>query len=493
MKTNEGILSNKSILLFLMVGSGIGILLFLPYLEFHIFSFNMHITRTNAALLDKWQYHDPPKPLGFQRKESYEFPKTEDETKGFVEQGDLNPTEVEPTTAFKLLETTETTPTIKITTTTTTKSTAPTKSLISAKTTTVTKGKTSKTTTNTTAMATTSVSTKTILFYTPFFLEKPWGYFMPIDDYTKTCGCNFDHCKISYNINDYSKADIVFFHARDMPTMSILEDLKKKSKKGQYWMYFVKENPFNSPPTGPLNRLFELAMTYRYNSDFPFPYGRYVTRTPEDKEDYTLDVAKNKTKQIAWMVSHCGTRRDKLAKYFEQHGLIIAVGGGCASQFQNRLHCSTKECTEEMSKYKFYFSAENNLCNQYITEKYWSNPFKINAVPIVLGGSNYADPQLAIPGSFINALDFKTPQDLVEYIKKVDSNDTLYNSYFNWKKRYKLFQEKQWGCSYAMCNLCDHLKKGIKVPKDILDNTIYSGSECGPTERFFDQWIQSSR
>ena len=96
-----------------------------------------------------------------------------------------------------------------------------------------------------------------------------------------------------------------------------------------------------------------------------------------------------------------------------------------------------------MSKYKFYFAAENNLCNQYITEKYWENPFLINAVPIVLGGSNYADPQLAIPGSFINAFDFKTPQKLVEYIKKVDSDDTLYNSYFNWKRHYKLFHEKE--------------------------------------------------
>ena len=317
----------------------------------------------------------------------------------------------------------------------------------------------------TTKINNTAVQSKVILFYTPFFREKPWCYFYSKKDYINTCDCNFDHCEISYDNNDYSKADIVFFHARDMPSISELRDLKSNSKNGQYWMYFVKENPFNIPPTGPLNRLFELAMTYRYNSDFPFPYGRYVNRSQEDKDDYTLDVAKTKSKQIAWMVSHCGTRRDKLAKYFEQHGLTIAVGGGCADQYENKLHCLIRHCTEEMSKYKFYFAAENNLCNQYITEKYWENPFLINAVPIVLGGSNYADPQLAIPGSFINAFDFKTPQKLVEYIKKVDSDDTLYNSYFNRKRHYKLFHEKESGCSYAMCNLCDHLKKGIRFPE----------------------------
>ena len=88
-----------------------------------------------------------------------------------------------------------------------------------------------------------------------------------------------------------------------------------------------------------------------------------------------------------------------------------------------------------MSKYKFYFAAENKLCNQYITEKCRHKFFSINEVPIVLGGSNYAEPQLATPGSLINVLGFKTPKKLVEYIKKLDSDDTLDNSYFN-SKRY---------------------------------------------------------
>ena len=149
-------------------------------------------------------------------------------------------------------------------------------------------------------------------------------------------------------------------------------------------MYFLKENPFNILPTGPLNRLFELAMTHRYNSDFPFPYGRYFNRWQEDKDDYTLHVAKNKSKQMVWMVSHCGTRREKLIKYFEQHDLTIAGGNGCTDQYENKLYCLTRECTEEMSKYDFYFAAENNLCNQYITEKYWGNFFRLMKFPLFL-------------------------------------------------------------------------------------------------------------
>ena len=67
----------------------------------------------------------------------------------------------------------------------------------------------------TTKINNTAVQSKVILFYTPFFRDKPWCYFYPKKDYTNTCGCNFDHCEISYDNNDYSEADIVFFHAKE--------------------------------------------------------------------------------------------------------------------------------------------------------------------------------------------------------------------------------------------------------------------------------------
>ena len=294
----------KAKTLFLIIVSVIAIVLFSQYFEFKVL-FSLKIFNINAASPKKRWYRTSTKPLTVPQQQLHEDIKTETKAGRHLEQAKSNPIQ---------LATTNTAP-VELTTTTTTLTTA-TKSVA------------------TTKINNTAVQSKVILFYTPFFREKPWCYFYSKKDYTNTCGCNFDHCEISYDNNDYSKADIVFFHARDMPSISEFRDLKNNSKKGQYWMYFAKENAFNTPPTGPLKHLFELAMTYRYNSDFPFPYGRYVKRTPEDKEDYTLDVAKTKSKQIAWMVSHCGTRRDKLAKYFEQHGLTIAVGGGCADNMK---------------------------------------------------------------------------------------------------------------------------------------------------------------
>ena len=51
-------------------------------------------------------------------------------------------------------------------------------------------------------------------------------------------------------------------------------------------------------------------------------------------------------------------------------------------------------------------------------------------IPIVLGGANYSDPNIAIPGSFINVQDFPSVKELAGYLLKVASNDTLFNSYF---------------------------------------------------------------
>ena len=66
----------------------------------------------------------------------------------------------------------------------------------------------------TTKINETAVLSKIILFYTTFFGEKSWPYFYSKKDYNKTCGCNFDHCEISYNNNEYSKVDILFFSCK---------------------------------------------------------------------------------------------------------------------------------------------------------------------------------------------------------------------------------------------------------------------------------------
>ena len=74
-------------------------------------------------------------------------------------------------------------------------------------------------------------------------------------------------------------------------------------------------------------------------------------------------------------------------------------------------------------------------------------------VPVVLGGADYAS--IAPRHSYINALDY-SPRQLVDYLKLLDANDTLYAEYFWWKPHYRVLYEDEI-TNKAFCHLCEAL------------------------------------
>lgn len=49
-------------------------------------------------------------------------------------------------------------------------------------------------------------------------------------------------------------------------------------------------------------------------------------------------------------------------------------------------------------------------------------------------GARPIEYRLSAPlNSYIHVADFESPQKLAEYLKLLDKNDELYNSYFKWK------------------------------------------------------------
>jgi len=66
----------------------------------------------------------------------------------------------------------------------------------------------------------------------------------------------------------------------------------------------------------------------------------------------------------------------------------------------------------------------------------------------VLGGANYT--KLAIPGSYINVMDFKTVKQVAEYLQYLDKNNTAYNEYFKWRLKYKVDESPM----TSFCHMC---------------------------------------
>ena len=112
--------------------------------------------------------------------------------------------------------------------------------------------------------------------------------------------------------------------------------------KEQLEGYFSRESSFNMlPPEKNISDLFNLPVTYRSKSDFPFPWGYYVKR--ENSYDQDIEsIIKNKTKQILWLVRNCNNKRDKLAYYFQGNGLELDVYGECAERFEHQKQCESE-------------------------------------------------------------------------------------------------------------------------------------------------------
>ncbi|KAK6964091.1 alpha-(1 3)-fucosyltransferase C [Biomphalaria glabrata] len=192
------------------------------------------------------------------------------------------------------------------------------------------------------------------------------------------------------------------------------------------------------------NSVFNLTATYRVDADIFVPYGDIqFKQIPVEKRPNYFEIARNKTKSVAWFVSNCNTpsRRDK---YVEQMKKIIDVDifGKCGKP------CPTGDflCSPDIPvQYRFYLSFENSFCKDYITEKF----FKLYTqntliVPVVRGGFDY---NKYLPNNtFINTAGFRSARDLALYLKQLSDDPVAYSKYLENKHMYDFQKGYNLGC-----------------------------------------------
>ena len=283
-----------------------------------------------------------------------------------------------------------------------------------------------------------------------------------------------------YFSGSMSEFDAIFFHIRDMKDGHIPLPNQKKRKPNQFYMMFLMESPLNDNfPYERFGSYFNWTMTFRRDSDFHRPYGwvapkdwkwHYAASSNKsiDWSKYPIPTAKSqmistnnaKKKPVAWLVSNCHTRsqRENYVSKLSQH-IPVDVYGHCG-----RNECPNNDkCPEHIQdNYMFYLSFENSVCDDYVTEKFWTY-LSGKLVPIVLGGADYA--KIAPPHSFINALDYQDPKDLANYLNYLISNKTAYNEYFQWTSHFNVYKNTDENFSRAMCQACAALNENPPKPK----------------------------
>jgi len=296
-----------------------------------------------------------------------------------------------------------------------------------------------------------------------------------------------------------SMFDAIVFKQRPLS----LTDLppKDQRKSHQIYVHQTFESPVHGGPpdvTPPhkFNGLFNMSLSYRREAAIYAPGGRLIKikQHPEGeklKQLVTMFGSRNShlaQKEgngsfVVQMVSTCKTNsgREDLTRHIQKL-VTVDVYGNCGP-----LNCEPMQdqnCYKMIEKkYKFYLSYENSICKDYITEKYY-NLLPYNTIPVVFNGANMSG--VAPPHSYISVMDYGSVRDLVEDLKNIAEDDSLFASYFWWRDYYRI-QSKSEISEAALCKLCMKLHQTPVKEQLIQDFDLYwrKSAKCRRPEILF--------
>jgi len=348
---------------------------------------------------------------------------------------------------------------------------------------------------------------KTILFWNSYW---HWGHFKMGVGNRGFSQCSFSNCytttmKSKLLKNPRVIVNAVIFHGVGLNKEEV-KGIKKIRKmlpeKNQgvdpLFILFMLESPKGSDLQDPIfDDFFNLTFTYRKNADISRPYGVFIDKHTEEPIDFTKieyqtngqneaeGGLSNKTKDIAWLVSHCDTesRREDYVQALKKLNSTLKIDtyGECGSLELPKPedHSSYLDSYKTIAKdYKFYLSLENSLCQEYVTEKFF-NAMDSGMIPVVNGGLSKEDYRsIAPPHSYIHVDDYDTPKDLMEELVAIAKNDTLYQSYFWWKDHFALSQEVERESQCMLCLILNNVES-FKSTNDYAHFTKY-WNKCRP-------------
>ena len=271
--------------------------------------------------------------------------------------------------------------------------------------------------------------------------------------------CEVKNCIMSFNKGEANLSDAVIFNWRSPPELKTVS--KYRRPQGQIWIFIQHEttNSYNFVKRFPS---FNWTMTYSKHSDIFLPYG--LLKRKEGgitvKRDY-IKIAKNKSKDALWIVSHCKTsgKRELYVKNLQNY-ITVDILGSCGDRWKcgQRYDHDIGNCFDILnSTYRYYLAFENDICQEYITEKFFEN-YKYDLIQIVRGGDPSSRTINASKNAFISTSDFSNVHELGKYLQRLSRNISEYARMLEEKDKYysvsypELFQN-------AMCDVCKRLNK----------------------------------
>lgn len=230
-----------------------------------------------------------------------------------------------------------------------------------------------------------SNQTKKILLWNTYMGDEGFMYGLGLRDPLIKHRCPIDNCEITNDKSKLNESEFVLVHLRDR-----IDKIPKTRYKNQRWIAVIYESPENTPSLSKYNGIFNLTSTYQLDSDFTYDNFSPIKWELNSNFDINKNFLINKKKTAAAVISNC--RSKYRLKYINELKRFIDVdvfgkcGKPCPSKYANGTSGDCKEIIAQ--EYKFYFSFENSICNDYITEKFF-DILRYDIIPVVFGGGNY--------------------------------------------------------------------------------------------------------
>ncbi|XP_062612692.1 glycoprotein 3-alpha-L-fucosyltransferase A-like [Saccostrea cucullata] len=302
---------------------------------------------------------------------------------------------------------------------------------------------------------------KRILLWTRYFYDGMWE--RTARNALDKSVCPYQ-CTLTSDKSTIKESDAVVFHLLDL---YFWESPPKYREPHQVWVLHNAEPPPHQFYTGSFvtysRFAFNWTFSYRRDSTIAASYGRALRRTNKESAELNskprTDHTKEKSKMTYAVISNCVDDAGRFAyvKTLRKY-TPIDLYGRCGN-----LTCPRNATCELMLKsYRFAIAFENSNCKGYVSEKFW-NALRRESIPLV----NWIPEQVPVdapPKSYINVHDFPKMEDLAKHLDMLASNDTEYNSYFEWRNDYVIED----GFFQGFCTLCKALHNN-SIPAQVVD------------------------
>ena len=240
---------------------------------------------------------------------------------------------------------------------------------------------------------------------------------------------------------DFHKADFSYF-LNTVPSRENINSFNKNNKSHYYMVFAMESEPHSSGGETWINADFK--MWYNLDLSFPEPatYFDLKLYLPDLLTKPKVEFEEKEKNPLVWVLSNCAAfngREKFISKLMKK--INIDSYGFCLRNKESHSSVRMEGNIELYSKYKFVIAIENSNCEDYVTEKL-VHAVASGSIPIVAGKDNKPNYSKFLPkNSYINIYDYNSIDDLVNHLKKIESNQNEYEKYIWFKRNHNFTRE----------------------------------------------------